>query len=130
MSKKWEKKQLLYKNNCKQIITLSKSIRYVGIINEYGRTLSGILKNGIKPMFNKNQVRNEFFAITSFLKLRSKINPSIGKMNYILLNHEKVLSVVLYHENVVYYITFSKNSRILLSVNLQLSFLKSLYFPS
>ena len=110
MSKKWEKKQLLYKNNCKQIITLSKSIRYVGIINEYGRTLSGILKNGIKPMFNKNQVRNEFFAITSFLKLRSKINPSIGKMNYILLNHEKVLSVVLYHENVVYYITFSKNS--------------------
>ena len=110
MSKKWEKKQLLYKNNCKQIITLSKSIRYVGIINEYGRTLSGILKNCIKPMFNKNQVRNEFFAITSFLKLRSKINPSIGKMNYILLNHEKVLSVVLYHENVVYYITFSKNS--------------------
>ena len=110
MSKKWEKKQLLYKNNCKQIITLSKSIRYVGIINEYGHTLSGILKNGIKPMFNKNQVRSEFFAITSFLKLRSKINPSIGKMNYILLNHEKVLSVVLYHENVVYYITFSKNS--------------------
>ena len=108
MSKKWEKKQLLYKNNCKQIITLSKSIRYVGIINEYGRTLSGILKNGIKPMFNKNQVRNEFFAITSFLKLRSKINPSIGKMNYILLNHEKVLSVVLYHENVVYYITFTE----------------------
>ena len=110
MSKKVEKKQLLYKNNCKQIITLSKSIRYVGIINEYGRTLSGILKNGIKPMFNKNQVRNEFFAITSFIKLRSKVNPSIGKMNYILLNHEKVLSVVLYHENVVYYITFSKNS--------------------
>ena len=110
MIKKWEKAQLVYKNNCKQIISLSTSIRYVGIINEYGRTLTGILKNGVKPMFNRNQVRSEFLAITSFLKLRNTINPSIGKMNYILLKHEKVTSLILYHEKTVYYMTFSKNS--------------------
>ena len=65
MTKKWEKTQLMYKNNCRKIISLSTSIRYVGIINEYGRTLAGILKNGVKPMFNRNQVRSEFLAITS-----------------------------------------------------------------
>lgn len=110
MIKKWEKAQLMYKNNCKQIISLSTSIRYVGIINEYGRTLTGVLKNGVKPMFNRNQVRSEFLAVTSFLKLRNTINPSIGKMSYILLKHEKVTSLILYHEKTVYYMTFSKNS--------------------
>ena len=92
MIKKWEKAQLMYKNNCKQIISLSTSIRYVGIINEYGRTLTGILKNGVKPMFNRNQVRSEFLAITSFLKLRTTINPSIA-VSYTHLTLPKICSV-------------------------------------
>ena len=70
---KWEKSLLTYKKNCVQIMSLSKSIRYVGIINKYGRTLAGTLKPGIKPMFSRNQVRDEFFAISSFIKLRSKV---------------------------------------------------------
>ena len=106
---KWEKSLLTYKKNCVQIMSLSKSIRYVGIINKYGRTLAGTLKPGIKPMFSRNQVRDEFFAISSFIKLRSKVTMPIGKLNYVLLTHQKVNSLILQNNLIVYYITFPKD---------------------
>ena len=106
---KWEKSLETFKTNCKEIKSLSKSIRYVGVINEYGRTLSGSLKSGIKPMFSRQQVRDEFFAISSFMKLRSKPITAIGELNYILLNHQKVNSLVLSNKTITYYITFPKD---------------------
>ena len=65
---KWKKSQEILKKKSKQIKSLSNSIRYVGIINEYGKTLTGVLKSGRSPVFTRNQVRNEFFAISSFMK--------------------------------------------------------------
>ena len=105
---KWEKSLEILRRNCKEIISLSKSIRYVGVINEYGRTLSGTLKLGIKPIFSREQIRDEFFAISSFMKLRNKAITPIGKLNYVLLNHQKVNSLVLQNKTVTYYITFAK----------------------
>ena len=105
---KWEKSLEILRRNCKEIISLSKSIRYVGVINEHGRTLSGTLKPGIKPMFSREQVRDEFFAISSFMKLRNKAIKPIRKLNYVLLNHQKVNSLVLQNKTVTYYITFAK----------------------
>jgi len=107
---KWRKSQEILKKKSKQIKSLSNSIRYVGIINEYGKTLTGVLKSGISPLFTRNQVRDEFFAISSFMKLRTKTATSIGKLNYILLNHQKVNSLIFQSGKIIYYITFSKNA--------------------
>jgi hypothetical protein len=107
---KWKKSQEILKKKSKQIKSLSNSIRYVGIINEYGKTLTGVLKSGISPLFTRNQVRDEFFAISSFMKLRTKTATSIGKLNYILLNHQKVNSLIFQSGKIIYYITFSKNA--------------------
>ena len=101
----WEKSLLVYKKNSSEIKNLSKSIRYVGVINEYGRTLAGSLKSGIKPLFTKNQIRDEFFAISSFMKLRMRAKSSIGNLNYIILNHKKINSLILQNNKVIYYIT-------------------------
>lgn len=107
---KWRKSQEILKKKSKQIKSLSNSIRYVGIINEYGKTLTGVLKSGLSPLFTRNQVRDEFFAISSFMKLRTKTATSIGKLNYILLNHQKVNSLIFQSGKIIYYITFSKNA--------------------
>jgi hypothetical protein len=40
---KWEKSLEIFRRNCKEIKSLSKSIRYVGVINKYGKTLTGTL---------------------------------------------------------------------------------------
>lgn len=106
---KWEKSLEIFKSNCKEIKSLSKSIRYVGVINEYGKTLTGTLKSGVKPLFSRNQVRNEFYAMSTFMKLRNKTNHSIGSLNYIFLNHQKVNSIIIQNNKITYYITFPKN---------------------
>ena len=108
--KKWEKSIEVLKRNCKEIKSVSKSIRYVGVINEYGKTLTGTLKSGVKPLFSRNQVRDEFYAVSTFMKLRNKTNSSIGNLNYIFLNHQKVNSIILQNNKIIYYITFPKNT--------------------
>lgn len=108
-TQKWENSLLIYKKHCKQIIAISKSIRYVGIINEYGKTLSGAIKSEIKPLFSRSQVRDEFFAISSFMKLRSKAITPIGKLNYVFINHQKINSLILQNNKITYYVTFPAN---------------------
>ena len=67
--KKREKSLEGFRRNCKEIKSLSKSIRYVGVINEYGKTLSGAIKSEIKPLFSRSQIRDESFAVSSFIAL-------------------------------------------------------------
>ena len=68
-----------YRKQCQKIVSISNSIRYAGIINEYGRTISGRIKPGVKPLFSPNQVRTEFSAIVTAAKLREKSLTAIGK---------------------------------------------------
>ncbi len=106
---KWNNTLLKYKQKNLEIISLSKSIRYVGIINYHGRTLAGKIKSGIKPLFSPNQVCNKFFAIATSIKLREKSLSAIGKSNYTILNHKKVTILLFYNNKIMYYITFDPN---------------------
>ena len=106
---KWNNTLLKYKVKCVEIISLSKSIRYVGIINYHGRTLTGKIRYGVKPLFSPDQVRNEFFAIATSVKLREKSLSAIGKSNYTILNHKKATILLFYNKKIIYYITFGPN---------------------
>jgi hypothetical protein len=105
-----KKQSMEYKKKCNIIMSFSKSIRYVGVINEYGKTLTGILKPGIRPLFSKKNTRDEFFAISSFMKLRNKSALSIGELNYVMLNHQKILSLIFQYGKIIYYVTFENKS--------------------
>ena len=108
-SQKWEKLRLKHIKKCKEIICLSDEIRYVGIVNQYGKTLAGTLKQGIKPLFSKSQTRDEFFAIATSVKLREKSLSAIGESNYTILNHKKATILLFYNKKIIYYITFGPN---------------------
>jgi len=41
---KWKETIIGYRKKCQKILNVSKNIRYVGVINEYGRTLTGIIR--------------------------------------------------------------------------------------
>jgi hypothetical protein len=99
-----------YRKQCQKIVSISNSIRYAGIINEYGRTISGRIKPGVKPLFSPNQVRTEFSAIVTAAKLREKSLTAIGKSNYIILNHKKVIILLLQNRKITYYVTFDQES--------------------
>ena len=66
--------------------------------------------SGTKPLFSPSQVRKEFFAIATVIKLRKKSLSSIGQANYMIFNHKKVIILLYYNNNVIYYVTFGPKS--------------------
>jgi hypothetical protein len=105
----WIKIISTYKKKCDLIISLSKDIRYAGVFNEYGRTIAGKIRPGLKPIFSPNSVREEFFAVASIIRLRQKTAKGLGELEYILINHKKVNILLFSHNNITYYITVSSN---------------------
>ena len=104
-AEKWKKTITKYRKQCQKIIDVSKSIRYAGVINEYGRTLTGIIQPKIKPLLKSEQVKNEFFIISTLMSLRKGLSSDVGRLEYIVLKHQKV-SIVAYQKNkITYYVS-------------------------
>jgi hypothetical protein len=102
---KWKESIQDYRKKCQQILNTSKSIRYVGVINEYGRTLTGIIRPGIKPLLRSEDAKNEFFIISNLITLRNSQALVLGDLDYALLKHKKVILIIIPNRNVTFYIT-------------------------
>jgi len=108
---KWKISILEYRKKCQKIIKISDSIRYVGVINEYGRTLTGMIKPNIKPLLKAEEVKNEFFIISTLMTLRRVFDKSLGKLDYVVIKHNKV-SIIAYQKNkITYYISFERKKK-------------------
>tara|TARA_Y100000996_G_C22470667_1_gene621970 strand:- start:325 stop:708 length:384 start_codon:yes stop_codon:yes gene_type:complete len=99
-----------HRKKCEMILVCSKDIRYAGCFNEYGRTIAGKIRPGIKPLFSPNVVREEFFAIASAMKFRQKTSKGLGELQYILINHKKINILLFSKNNITYYVTFNQKN--------------------
>ncbi|MCH7968641.1 MAG: hypothetical protein IH841_05285 [Thaumarchaeota archaeon] len=102
---KWKETIIEYRKKCQKILNVSKNIRYVGVINEYGRTLTEISRPGLKPLLKSDQARNEFFIISTLMTLRKILDSSLGKLDYIVLKHQKISIVACQKNKVTFYIS-------------------------
>ena len=98
-----------YKDNCLTILSLSPKIRYVGIINNFGKTLAGQLRKGVVPLLKPHESRNEHFLEATRNRLRKEFEASIGKTIYTFTETEKVKQIVLSNDTNFCYITFDKD---------------------
>ena len=100
------------KEKCQTLLNLSSKIRYVGMINDFGRTLAGQLRKGTVPLFKVDEARNEFFMEATRTRLRRNFEYSIGKMEFGITINEKVIILVIPSAtaNHIYYFTFDKDS--------------------
>jgi hypothetical protein len=57
-AEKWKEAIIQYRKKCQKIIESSKSVRYAGVINAYGRTLTGI----VRPQ-NRSKMNSLFFQL-------------------------------------------------------------------
>ncbi|MEO9278118.1 MAG: hypothetical protein ABI340_10115 [Nitrososphaera sp.] len=108
-NQKWKKQISQNKKKCQAIIQLSKSIRYVGLINEYGRTLTGIIRPGLKTLLTNEPARNEFFLVSTLLSMRNKTSTALGKMDYALFRHNKITIIAFQRNEGIYYISLNQN---------------------
>lgn len=99
-----------YKEKCSNILAISPHIRYAGIMNRFGRTLAGRLRNGVVPLLKQDEARNEYFIEATRNQLRKNFEKSIGKTEYTLTENEKVKILTTANEEHFYYITMDKDT--------------------
>ena len=109
--KAWTKSIVVHRKKCEMILSFSKNIRYAGVFNEYGRTISGKIRPGVKPLFSSNSVREEFFAIASIMKLRRKSSKELGNVEFIQITHKKINILLFYKNYMTYYITINSKRK-------------------
>ena len=110
-AEKWKDTIIGYRKKCQKIIQVSKSVRYAGIINAYGRTLTGIVRSDVKPLLKSEQIKNEFFILSTLMNLRKDSINAVGKLNYVLLEHEKVSIIVFQKNNLTYYVSIDRKEK-------------------
>ncbi|GKS62389.1 hypothetical protein YTPLAS21_18470 [Candidatus Nitrosocosmicus sp.] len=104
--------KLAFQNKCMEFLNISDKIRYIGIINRFGRTVSGKLRKGIRPLLSPDQARDERFIESVRQQLRNSFDSSIGKTHYSITKNEFVTLVLIPSKNqdVLYYITIDKDA--------------------
>ena len=110
-SDKWKNSILKYKKQCQSIIQISNNIRYVGVINNYGRTLTGVIKPNLKPLLKSEEVKQEFFIISTLFSLRKNGVNSLGKLDYIILKHSKVNVIVFQKSDITFYVSINSKEK-------------------
>jgi len=110
-AEKWKDLIVDYRKKCQKIIDVSNSIRYAGVVNNYGRTLTGIVRPNVKPMLKSEQVKNEFFIISTLMTLRKGATTAVGNLDYLLLQHQKVSIVIFQKNDVTYYVSIERKEK-------------------
>jgi len=110
-AEKWKDIVVNYRKKCQKILQISSRVRYVGVINAYGRTLTGLVRSDLKPLLKSEQVKNEFFILSTLMNLRKDSENSIGKLNYVLLDHQKVSIIILQKNNMTFYISIDAKEK-------------------
>lgn len=108
---KWKDAVVKYRKQCQNILKLSSSIRYAGVINAYGRTLTGIVKSDLKPLLKSEQVKNEFFIISTLMSLRKETISTVGTLEHVILQHQKVTIVILQKNDVTFYVSINRKEK-------------------
>jgi len=98
------------KENCHNLLLLSQKIRYVGMINNFGRTVAGQLRPGLVPLLNVEQAINEHFIEATRNQLRKTFDSTLGTTLYTLTVNEKVLTLTFpLQSGGYYYITLDND---------------------
>ena len=105
---KWKETIIKYRIQCQNILKISKNIRYAGVVNAYGRTLTGIIQPDLKPLLQSEDFKNELFVISTLISLRKESISTIGKLEHVVLQHQKITIVILQKNNVTYYVSINK----------------------
>ena len=110
-AEKWQVAVMNYKKQCQNILKLSGNVRYAGVINAYGRTLTGVIKPNLKPLLKSEEVKNEFFIVSTLISLRQASDNSVGRLDYILLKHSKAHIVILHKKEITFYISINPKEK-------------------
>jgi hypothetical protein len=97
------------KEKCHNLLLLSQRIRYVGLINNFGKTVAGQLRPGLLPLLSVEQAINEHFIDATRNQLRKAFDSTLGPTLYTLTVNNKVITMTFPSQSGgSYYITVDR----------------------
>ena len=70
-----------------------------------------MVRPNLKPLLKSEQVKNEFFILSTLVSLRKDTADSIGKLEHVLLQHQKVTILILQKNDVTYYVSINRKEK-------------------
>lgn len=91
------------------ILSIDAAMRFAAIIDLKGNISEAIMKEGKTSL--KSQREEEHFCKQVALRrrMRNEFNKSLGKVNYIHIEREKVTQIVIYPKRKTVYVTMEPN---------------------
>ena len=59
-------------------------------------------------MLKSEQVKNEFFIISTLMSLRKNTSTAVGKLEHVIFQHQKVTIVILQKKDMSYYVSIDR----------------------
>ena len=91
------------------IVALDPMMRFMAIIDLRGNISESIMKKGKTSL--KSQKEEEYFCkqIAVTRKIRQQFDKSLGSVNYVHTERQKVTQIVLYSKRKTFYVTMEPN---------------------
>ena len=70
-----------------------------------------MVRPNLKPLLKSEQVKNEFFTLSTLVSLRKDNVDSIGKLGHVLLQYQKVTLLILQKNDVTYYVSINRKEK-------------------
>jgi hypothetical protein len=102
---RWNEHVLRLRKECQAILEVSDTVRYAGAINKHGRTLTGIMRPGTRPLLTRDNARDEFFVISTMLGLRDSSSEDLGGFTHAVLYHRGIAVLVVLRDGITFYVS-------------------------
>jgi hypothetical protein len=101
-----------------QIVSLNPKMRFAAIIDSKGNIREGIMKKGQTSLNSQKEEEHFCKQVAQRRAMRKEFNRSLGKVNYIHVEREKVSQLVIYTKRNIVFFTVEPETPITTKIKL------------
>ena len=101
-----------------EIIAANSKMRFVGIIDLKGSIVEGIMKEGKTSLESQKESEHFCKQVAARREMRQEFNKTLGKVNYVHVEREKVTQLVIYTAKYTIFVTVEPDLSIAKKISL------------
>jgi hypothetical protein len=87
--------QTSYDDLCNKIISIDKTIRFVGIANKSGVLVSSAYRDGLNPLMTREETSHYAIQAVTRAMLREDFTSKLGKIEYSITKYQRLIRALI-----------------------------------
>ena len=87
--------QTSYDDLCNKIISIDKTIRFVGIANKSGVLVSSAYRDGLTPLMTREETSHYAIQAVTRTMLREDFTAKLGKIEYSITKYQRLIRALI-----------------------------------